>query len=396
MNILQICKKTPIPPKDGEAIAIHQLTEMLSKEHQVAVLAMLTSKHGMQGADEGCKVKGINYQFVNVATEISLLAMFRNLFSHQPYITERFYSKNFEQKLIELLQSQKFDIIHLEGLFPAIYLPVIKKYCQAKVVLRAHNIEFQIWERLATSEPNFLKKWYLKNIMIPRLKKLEIKVSQAVNAIVPISPIDAKFFKNIGKKKSKILTLPVGYKTFIKPQNNWENTFNVGFIGGLDWLPNIEGLLWFVKNVWKEFAAKNLHVQLNIAGRNLTKKIEQLSAPSVKIVGEVENAQEFITKQHIMLVPLFSGSGMRIKIIEAMAMGKCVLSTNIGAEGIEIEHHKDIFLCNHESEFLETLNKCHQNTDLIEKIGANAIQTIHQKYNMEDLSKKIHQFYAQL
>jgi polysaccharide biosynthesis protein PslH len=392
-KVLQICKKTPVPAKDGESIAIRQMTQMLSLEYDVTVLAMTTPKHNVSDSDNADYVAGVKYHFVEVNTDISITGAFLNLFSSKPYITERFYSEAFEQKLIQILKSDNYDFIQLEGIFPGIYLHVIRKYSNAKVVLRAHNVEHIIWQRMARQSMNGLKKLYLNNILIPRFADFEKKLSERVEAIVAISPVDEIFFRQ--NSSAVIQTVPVGYGLF--PQSScFSSVKNIGYLGALDWLPNIEGLQWFLNNVWSKFNAQYPDVTFSVAGRNKLAALDEWNYNNVEIVGEVPVASEFIASNQIMVVPLLSGSGMRIKIIEAMALGKCVVSTSVGAEGIEAESGKHIFLADSADEWLKCLADVVNNPPKALKIGENAQNFIKEFYHIDGLSKKLLQFYSQI
>jgi polysaccharide biosynthesis protein PslH len=392
-KVLQICKKSPFPVRDGESVAIHQLTNVLCTKYEVTVLAMTTPKHALGKDFESEKNQEANYIFCEVNTDISFVAAFFNLFSRKPYITERFFDKRFENQLKQLLQKQNFDFVHLEGVFLADYIPVIRKFSSAKIILRAHNVEHLIWERMARNQTNLLKKIYLNQVMIPRLKAFEINATERVDAILPISPVDELFFREVSTQ-NQISTIPVGYGNFPQGQNYKPNT--IGYLGALDWLPNIEGLQWFLDNVWLQFYEKFPNVVFNIAGRNMNKTVAAWKYPGVNLVGEVENAAAFISSNYLMVVPLLSGSGMRIKVIEAMALKKCIVSTFVGAEGIEVENGTNIFLSNKTSEWVEILSDLIENEDKANKTAQCAADLIKSKYHIDVIGKKMLQFYEQI
>ena len=156
MKVLQICFRVPFPPHDGGAIAMYDILYGLSKKgHDVHVLAVNTPKHFQKDN----VLEGIaTLQPVFIDTTISPVNAFLNLFKKIPYNVERFISKDFETALIDLLRKEQFDVIHVEGTFVAFYIDTIRKYSKAPVVLRAHNVEYLIWQRLAANEKNPLKK----------------------------------------------------------------------------------------------------------------------------------------------------------------------------------------------------------------------------------------------
>jgi len=390
MKILQFCKKTPIPPKDGESIAIHQLSNAFNNNGcDLHVFSLLTPKHKKKKSN--LYLKNVNYSFQKIDTSISYFSMLTNLlFSKKSYIVKRFFDNNANNKLIKLLKEEEFDLIQIEGVFLAYYIPTIRKYSKAKIVLRAHNLEFKIWERFSENE-SFFKKIYLKNILIPRLRNLEIKTAKDVDCIVPISSIDEKYFRNLNIHKP-IKTLPAAYeaKKYVKelPQ-----IFSVGFIGGLDWKPNSEGVKWFLKNVWREYVKIKDESIFNLAGRNFPRRYYDLKDTNLFIFGEIDNAQEFTLDNSVMIAPILSGSGMRIKIIEALALGRTVLSTTIGAEGINYENKKNIFIADTPNEWIKILIKLSEDEKILNSVGKAGQELINKDHNSLKLGVELVNFY---
>lgn len=392
MKILQFCKKTPIPPKDGESIAIHQLSEGFANNNcDLHVFSLLTKKH-KKSKQSNLYLDNVKYSFAKINTSISILGLLKNLFfSEKPYIVKRFEDSGAEKKLIGLLKETQFDIIHLEGSFLGNYISIIRKYSNAKISLRAHNVESKIWERLA-KKTSGIKKLYLQKIMIPRFVKFEINIANQVDFIIPISKVDENYFKENCSKKPTF-TIPVSYT--IKDYNpKLPIQFNVGFIGGLDWSPNQEGVRWFLKNVWKEFVNNKQKAIFNLAGRNFPKRYYDLKDTNLYIYGEIESAEEFTLENSVMIAPILSGSGMRVKIIEAMALGRAVISTSIGAEGINYENNKNIFIADTPDEWIKILNKLSENKQLLIDTGKAGQELIKRDHNINKLGVDLVNFYT--
>lgn len=381
MKILQFCKKIPIPPKDGEAIAINQLSHSFIENNcDLTVFSLTTPKH--KKSNQAHYNENIDYNFQYVDTSISYFKMLKNIFfSNESYIIERFKSDKVKAKLVDLIQAKDFDVIQLEGVFLGDYIKYIRKYSSAKIVLRAHNVEHQIWERLSENYTG-LKKWYLQKVMIPRLKKFEDRIADKVDAIVTISKLDEEYFK--AKTSKPVHTLPAAYeiKDDIQPL---PKVFSVGFIGGLDWLPNAEGVQWFLRKVWRNFAKTQTDVSFNLAGRNFPKKYYDLKDDKLFIFGEVGDAADFTNENSLMIAPILSGSGMRIKIVEAMALGRTVISTAIGAEGINYTDKKNIFIANTPEEWINTLTFLYKNPEKLKEVGKAGQELIKTEHDIQKL-----------
>jgi glycosyltransferase involved in cell wall biosynthesis len=399
MNILQLCNKVPFPPKDGGCMAMNNLTQGLLQEgHKLKVVAINTKKHftEIDTLPEYYRIAtGIEAIFVD--TDVKVSAAFLNLFSEKSYNISRFYSKAVEEKLIRILKSESFDIVQLESLYVSMYAHTIRKHSKAKIVLRAHNIEHQLWELAAQQAGNPIKKMYLK-LLAKRLKHYELNSLTAFDAIVPITKSDELFFKNVGYTQP-MQTIPFGIeiKTDVDNSIVEEEYPSVFHIGAMDWQPNIEGLNWFLNEVWDKVLVKQPDLKLYLAGRNMqTDYWTQLNKPNVTVVGEVENAQQFIQSKGIMIVPLLSGAGMRVKIIEGFSLGKTIITTKTGAEGIDVENNINCIIAANANEFADAISKCVTNKQFYSEIGQNARATALKQYNNSDICKRLTQFYEQL
>jgi len=391
MKVLQFCKKTPIPPKDGESIAINQLSKaFVNNGCELHVYSLLTEKHP-KTLKSSHYIENVKYTFTKINSKISFFGVLKNLlFSKKPYIVKRFENNKVEKDLIELLKKENFDIVQLEGVFLGNYIKIIRAYSNAKIVFRAHNVENEIWKLLSENE-KFFKKVYLKQILIPRLEKFEKRISKEVDCIIPISKVDEAFFTK-NASNTNIKTIPVAYEV-LEYENILQNQFNVGFIGGLDWLPNQEGVKWFLKNVWRKFVLKKNKANFNLAGRNFPKKYYNLKDTNLYIYGEIENAREFTLENSVMIAPILSGSGMRVKIIEALALGRTVLSTKIGAEGIDYENNKNIFVADTAEEWIEILLKLSNDKLLLIETGKAGQELIKRNHDILKLGTELVDFY---
>lgn len=398
MKILQICNKPPFPPIDGGCVAMNAITSgLLANGHKVKILAVSTKKHSFlekQIPAEYFKRTGLETVFID--TSLSVSKGFFNLFSKGSYNVERFYSKTFEKKIEDILKSEKFDVVQFESIFVAPYLETVKQFSDAKTVLRAHNVEHVIWERMAKQTSNPLKKWYL-HFLATRLKEYELNVVKKFDGIATITREDKNYFieKNV-VLKSAVFPLGIDSSQY-KPAQLKEVEFPSLFhLGSMDWLPNEEAIKWFLEKVWIDIHTAFPQLKLYLAGRNMPEWLATLQVPNVIIVGEVENAHEFMRQKAIMVVPLLSGGGMRVKIIEGMVLGKAIVSTTIGAEGIEVKDGENILIADTPEEFVQQIGKCLNDKDYCNRLSANARQHALANYDYKEIAKKIVYFYKQI
>ena len=397
MRILQLCNKAPYPANDGSSIAISTLAEGLAdNDIELHLLPINTKKHFKPEENIPVEFKQkTNYQSVYKNADTTISGAFLNLFSSQSYFVSRFFFKEYEERLIQKLQNNIFDIVQLEGVFMATYIPIIKHYSKAKIVLRSHNVEHQIWERHLANEKNGIKKTYL-SLQNSRLKSFEINVFNQVDAIVTITDEDKKTIASICPNKP-IHTCLTGinldsYKQVTEPKH--PNT--LFHFASMDWMPNIEAVDWLLKEVWGDVLKQQPEAKLILAGRGMPERIKKLVAKNITIIDEVKDSSEFYQSYDIMLVPLWSGSGLRIKLVEGLAYGKAIITTSIGAEGIPYSSNKDLLIANSNQEFTKAIISLLNNPSQKQSLQSAARKLAENTFDYKSIAKHLILFYKEL
>ncbi|WP_430974294.1 glycosyltransferase family 4 protein [Sunxiuqinia rutila] len=397
MRILQLCHKSPWPPKDGGAIAMLTMAKGFSLlGHDVHVLAMNTRKHQtrLDEIPDDLKEK-MHFELANVPAKITLFGAVSNLlFSKLPYQATRFIEADFNRQLVRILKNNEFDLVQLEGLYLCSYIPTIREHSKALIAYRAHNVEHEIWERTAMVTPG-IKRIYLK-ILAQRIKQFERNQLNKYDLLVPITDRDGDFLDKLGNTKPKHTTQTgIDLATLVPKAGQLEYP-SLFHLGALDWAPNQEGLLWFMKHAWKKLRKKYPTLKFYVAGRNAPEWLQaKLNRKNVVFLGEVEDAYAFMNSKAIMVVPLLSGSGMRVKVIEGLALGKAIVSTTIGAEGIAVEKGKHLLLVNDANEFIEAISQLIDNRIDYDQLCKNAIDFIHEKFDNLAIAESLTDFYKQ-
>lgn len=398
MRILQLCKKYPFPLKDGESIAVTNLGRALHELGcDLTLLAMNTVKHK---ADTSTIPDALSHyseiHTVEVDNRLKPMDAIANLFSGDSYHISRFISGEFEAKVIEVLSRSTFDIIQLETLYLAPYLPTIRKYSKAMIAMRAHNVEHEIWERI-TEKSGFLpKKWYLR-YLTDKLRRFEMQTLNEYDFLVAISERDLNKFKKLGYQNGAIAS-PVGidlrsYKLNDGQREEMQKKLDLFFIGSLDWMPNMDGLGWFMDEVWEKVRNEFEDVGFHVAGRNTPTSLMNRSDERLKILGEIPDAHQFIRDHQIMIVPLFSGSGMRVKILEGMALGKTIITTSLGLEGIPARHDQEVLIADTAEGFIEAIRRCRTEKGLVDRLGIQAQQFIQDNFDAMDIAQRLLESY---
>jgi len=305
MRILHICKKLPYPLEDGESIAVYGLA------------------------------KGL----YNLGHSIDLLAM-KNLFSNDPIHVARVRSQTFQDRLNILVKKTPYDAIIFETIFTRYYtLP--PSVINPKQITRLHNVEHLIWRRICDHK-SFFKRWYYR-IQTNRLMEFELNQLSKSHLNVALSEDDRFHLINILPKaniKVSGIGLDLGrYQINQKVTDGQKVIF--GFIGTIDWQPNLYGLRWFIEQVWSDLGVDAYErAEFHIAGRGALRYFQSDRNKGIVVHDYVDSAIDFISSLDVMIVPLFSGSGQKVKILEALALGKRVISTAIGLEGIPLKNEQ--------------------------------------------------------
>jgi glycosyltransferase involved in cell wall biosynthesis len=395
MRILQLCNKMPYPPVDGYAIAAYNLSRSFAAAGMdVAVLAMNTTRHPVNEETIPGEIrKKINLRTVKVDNRLDASAALVNLLQNRSYHVSRFISKEFDAALVEMLARFQPQIVQLEGLYLAPYIGTIRAHSSAKIVLRAHNVEHLVWARNSARETNFLKKTYLK-ILSRQLMKYERSVLQEIDLLVPVSTVDAATLCGMGCTRP-VHVCPVSYDEERLPSPAPAIPGSVFFIGTLDWLPNLEGLKWFLEQVWDKARARHPGLSFYLAGRNIPAFMKSDAERNIHVVGEVPDGPWFMRDKQVMVVPLFAGSGMRVKIIEGMSMGRTIVSTSIGAEGIACRDMEHLLIANTGAEFIEALVTCVTDPAFAERLGQSAAAFAKENYSASGTAAALLNFYRQ-
>jgi len=327
------------------------ITAYLDQGVELSMLSMNTSRHWV---DENTLPEWYtrlkHFRTVFVKTDINPLSAFLNLFSEKSYNVSRFVHREYEAELIRLLQQEEFDYIQFESIYTSPYLKTVRKYSEAKCICRVHNIEHHIWQRLSEHEPSFLKRKYLE-LLTSRLRNYELDILKHFDVLLPISPQECKELEAL--QLNRCYHLPFGVEeseVVVVPSERFATCFH---IGSMDWAPNVEGVHWFLDQVWELIHHQFPELHLTLAGKKMPPSIHADKEKNIEVPGEIDDLNSFYHQHNIMVVPLQSGAGVRIKILEAMARGKVIVSTPLGAEGLGVQHQEHLLLAEQPETFCE-------------------------------------------
>lgn len=388
-KILQITIKPPFPEIDGGCLEIAKMSKNYDsrEEYKLDIFSFSTYKHPfIKNEFEKSLTKEVKVTSGEIKTKPTILGALLSIISGKSYNLNRFVNKKIINDLTQIVKNNEYDFIHCESIYTAQYVTYLKPITNAKFILNAPNAEHKLWKQYSNNS-SFFKKIYL-NHLSKRIQKQEISIWNNMDGIICITEeLNYIIKNNTDKTPTLVLPFKLNLKDYVITKNN-NKVSSLFHIGAMDWEPNKEGMKWFLESVWDSISETST---LHLAGKGIAKE-NYTGYKSIEVHGFVNDAKEFINSHDIMIVPLLSGSGMRIKIIEAMALGKCIVSTTKGAEGIQYTDKKNIWIADSANEFILALNKLKNDPQLVMQLGAEARLLVENKYDIKDLNETLYPF----
>ena len=392
MKVLYITNKPIFPTVDGGCRAMQQfLSCLITAEIELHHMCIATPKHPFDATKYPNSLTENNLvSSCFIQTKIRVIPALKNLIQHKSYNISRFDSPLFHSDLGKKLISENFTHVVLESLYLIPYISTIRKFSTAKIIIRTHNIEHQIWEQYAESATNPIKKWYLKRLARD-LKIEEISKLNLVDLLATISNTDAQTFKNLGIN-SPIVTIPVAMDAQNKKiEFTGDNIF---FLGSMNWQPNSEAVESLVYSILPTLKITAPNVRLNLAGSFMNRKFPSDRNRGIVNHGFVENSKDFMLTNGILVLPIRSGSGVRMKLLEALSLGIPVVTTSVGAQGIN--DFSTVSIAETEDEFATKIAELLLSTEKQRVLSQKAFEYVAENYSTSTISHLIRTQFEQL
>ena len=378
MKILVISHKPPYPVVDGGCLAMARFLENLyavNPSNEITYFSLSTHKHPFDLNKFPTK-KFQNAKFKNhlVNTKLNPFIALWDLIRGNSYNLSRFYAKNVSEELSKLCIQNKYEVIIFDSLFSCVYLDDLKPINKAKFVYRAHNVENQIWKDLSQATKNPIKKWYLLQLQ-KKLEKFENHFLKTFDLILPLSNNDLEVIKSNTDKETVLI--PISMEITSK-QASYHNT-SLCFIGAFNWQPNIEAIQWFVSDIFPSLIKEFPSLELHIAGSHSENISNLKNINGIILHGFVDSSLDFMAQHGIFIAPLKSGSGIKIKVLEAMSIGlPCSLSPK-SAEGI----NGNLILNKNSNDFISDIKALLSDEKLRMKRGIEGQQIVKSEFGNE-------------
>lgn len=380
MRILFLTQICPYPPTNGGAIKSYNILKHLGSRHKVDVLTFIRCESeaaALSQLAEHCR--RIDFCMMPRSPALNALHAVRSLWRRQPFLIIRDWQPQMHAKVLNYLEPPP-DLIYVDHLQMFQYVP---RPAPSPVLLDEHNVEWRIIERFAACDESGARRLFA-SIEWPKLRAFELDACQAADAVLTVTPNDREVLREKGVPGSKMTVLPIGVDTgYFKPLPRDRDSRRVLTFGTMSWPPNIDGVLHFCRHIYPSVKREVPEVELAVVGANPPPQLKRLATQdrSIVVTGYVEDIRKASEGAAAFVVPLRIGSGMRVKILDAMSMGLPVVSTSMGCEGISARPDTEILVTDEPREFARAVVHLLKHPSERARLGAAGRALVEREYS---------------
>jgi polysaccharide biosynthesis protein PslH len=398
VKLLFLTPQLPYPPEQGTSIRNYHLIAELAKRHRITLLTFLEPD---QNAESLGPLRQIaeHLEIVPAPPRSKGQRLRQLLTSRRPDMSWRLWSPELEERLKLLLKNNSFDVVQIEGIEMASYASAVAAgAAQPLLVYDDHNAEYLLQKRAFLTDAGNPRRWIAAMysfIQWRRLRTYERAMCLRADRVITCSAADAGAIRELDTRlKVTVISNGVDLASHAAYQGE-VRPHDLVFTGKMDFRPNIDAMLWFCQAVLPLIQARKPGVSLAIVGQRPHNRLESLrSLPAVTITGHVPDVRPFIAGAQVYIAPLRVGGGTRLKLLQAMAMGKAIVSTTLGAEGLDIQDGREMLLADRADEFASAVLSLMEQPEERRRLGEVARQKAQRSYGWDALVPQMEALYA--
>jgi sugar transferase (PEP-CTERM/EpsH1 system associated) len=380
-----------VPLDYGGRIRSFQMVKELASRHSLTVLTFYPEIP----EDSHPALERLFDELILVPLKLPKLRSFDELRDYagriaapHPYSMEKYYRPELRRAVADLFARKSFDVIVCDFIYPA---GVLDWSTNTPIVLFTHNIEAEVWQRQYQVAANPLWKavfwWEYRG-----LARAERRYAALSAHVLAVSESNRQFFGTCAGGAENVTLIPTGVDTdYFRPAPNEELAGHLVFTGAMDWAPNHDAMEWFYRDILPSVRASVPDVETWMVGRNPSVKLRSLTAGDDRshITGRVDDVRPYLNRGSVFILPMRTGSGTRLKVFEAMAAGKAIVSTPTGAEGLPVKHEENILLASTAEEFASSVVRLLRDAPLRRRLGQNARQLTETGYSWKAATDRL-------
>lgn len=395
MRVLMLTQVLPYPLDSGPKFKSYYVLRNLATQHQLTLVSFIRQNNpeAIAHLSQYCQ-KVLTVEMRRGAWRDGL-GLGRSVLAREPLLMARDSRRAMHNLVSSICDANQFEVVHADQLNMAQYAIRVP---EAKRVLDAHNALWVVFKRLAENSASGPWKWILGREW-RALKKYEGDMGKYFDKIVTVSDQDKESFITAGVAAEKLTVIPIVIDTDeIREVNRDPDADHILHIGTMFWPPNVEGIQWFLHEVWPLINQQNPGIVFDIVGSKPPKEITRFSLEehSVNVTGYVDDPEPYLRSAAVMVVPLLSGGGMRVKILNALAQKIPIVSTPIGCEGIDVEDGKNIMIAESPIAFAHAVSHLLKNPAFGKVLADNGHDLIKKKYDYRRIQKDLEGLYDQI
>ncbi len=389
MKILFISKEIPFPPVNGGRMRCWNIMKLLASRHELLCVCFGDNASLPEEVSRMVKVVCVPPEVHSQSRWRNYLRLLSGVFYRYPWLVRSKMSQEMRDTLGEIIQQQGVDLIFCDSVYYAVNVSL----CGRKAVLNEHNLESKLLERTTRLRRNPVARFILKD-QLQKFQRYEEETWARFHRVFMCSSVDAQEAgARLGQGRFSVVPNGVDVDFFSPAPQRPLIPAKLSYTAEMGWYPNEDAVLFFVHDIYPLIKEKVLEVSFDIIGKNPGEKVRQLAAAdrSLNVTGFVDDVRPYVQQSRVFVVPLRIGSGTRLKILEAMAMGKAVVSTSVGAEGIDVTDGKDILIADDPADFADKVVDLLNHPDKAQALGVNGRKLVETKYSWEIIGQRIEQ-----
>lgn len=400
MRVLLLSPTLPYPPTDGGRIRVLNLLRQSLRAFEVTLLALETESTDAESLPilrrEGVDARLVSYTFPPTSPKLSPRAVLRALSQGFPLTVSRYVLSSYQHALEALLKSESFDLVHMEMIHLAPYLGVIRRLSRAPVLLSTQNVDSDLWRRAAPYQPSALR-GFLFDWQASVFRKMEKRIGSQVDGITVASERDATLFREVVHDVPvEVVDNGVDLSAY-RPHLDAEEPQTCVFTASYDWLPNADAVVYFCSEIWHRIRRRLPNAQFFAVGKEPSPAMRTWHRQDgIAVTGRVPAIQPYLERASVYVVPLRIGGGTRLKILEAMACGKAIVSTPIGCEGLEVIPGRDLLVAETPDAFADAVVSLMEDEGRRRELGAHARRRVEERYSWDAIGSRMNAFYDRL
>lgn len=394
MKILAITTKSPYPLYEGRALRTYNLLRHIARRHEVHLLSFVQTPEEIDGIAHMrsvcAHVESERLYMDNARTRLAL-DLLREPFSRAPLMAVKYRSSRMRARIEALMRAHRYDVVHLDMLHLAEYIDL---FPHTPVVLVEHNVESVILQRRLETETSMLKRLYI-GYQHRKLRHYEARMCRRADHVVAVSELDAEQLRAMSGS-ANVTSISNGVDTeFFRATGEARVPTDLVFVGGLTWFPNLDAIRHFRADVLPHIVAAVPDVRITVVGKNPDDRAvrEIADDPRITLAGLVDDIRPVISRAAVYVVPLRIGGGTRLKILDALSMGKALVSTSVGCEGLDVVDGEHLVVADTPEQFAAAVVRLLRDPAAAQALGAAGRALVQRKYEWAALADRLDAVY---